>query len=388
MDARLPLCACLVLSFLSLTWAIPCARAADADSTAESSPEVGRIEIHGYGDFQYSNPKLETMSRGASNEIDVHGFELGWEYGFTPVLHMEAEVDFEHAATDIELEEAMLEYDLSPSLSLRLGSLLMPVGPTNEAHDPPLYHSVQRPYVEQIVIPTTWQEGGVGLAGHSAGRRLEYRAYVTAGLDATGFRSLDGIGGGRTHAAESRADDLAGVVRFIGSPAEGVSLGASGYYGGADQRAPGLGQVRVALVDVDARCHRGGADLRGVLAWTGVDGAERVSRLVGETVGRQMLGWYLEAAYDLLGHGRGGRTGDAGREGRALYVLARCERVDTNLQAPSGLVVNPAADRRILTSGISYYPVGTIAFKADLEHWRDQSGATLDRVNLGAAFMF
>ena len=108
MDARLPLCACLVLSFLSLTWAIPCARAADADSTAESSPEVGRIEIHGYGDFQYSNPKLETMSRGASNEIDVHGFELGWEYGFTPVLHMEAEVDFEHAATDIELEEAML----------------------------------------------------------------------------------------------------------------------------------------------------------------------------------------------------------------------------------------------------------------------------------------
>jgi hypothetical protein len=387
MDVRLPPCACLALSILALACAIPSARAEDADSAAASSSEVGKVELHGYGDFQYSNPKLETMSRGASNEIDVHGFELGWEYGFTPALHLEAEVDFEHAASDIELEEAMLEYDLSPTLSLRMGSLLMPVGPTNEAHDPPLYYSVQRPYVEQILIPTTWQEGGLGLAGHAAGHRLEYRAYVTAGLDATGFRTLDGIRGGRTHAEESRADDLAGVGRVVVSPVAGATLGASGYFGGADQRRAGLGQVTVTLLDADARLHRGGADLRGVLAWTGVSGAGRVSASFsgpdsGETVGSQMLGWYLEGAYDVLGRGHP-RPG-----GRALCAFARYEVVDTNRRVPSGFIANPAADRRILTSGISYYPVGSVAFKADLEHWTDRSGASLDRVNLGAAFLF
>ncbi len=382
MEARFPLRACLALSLLASACAVPAARAGDVASAVESHSEVGRVEIHGYGDFQYSNPKPGTMSRSASNQLDIRAIELAWEYPFSPAIRLEAEVEFEHAAAEIELEEAMLEYDLSPSLSLRMGSLLVPVGLTNEAHDPPLYYSVQRAYVEQIVIPTTWPEGGLGLAGRIASGRLQYRAYVMAGLDATGFRSLDGIRGGRTQGAESRADDLAGVGRLEYSPAEGVSIGSSGYYGGADQRTPGLGQVGVTLLDADVRCHRGRADLRGVLAWTGVDGAGRASTLVGETVGRQMLGWYIEGACDVLGRGR------PRRDGRALYAFARYEQIDTNHRAPSGFAANPAADRHILTSGISYYPIGKVAFKADLEHWTDRAGATLDRLNLGAAFMF
>ena len=40
------------------------------------------------------------------------------------------------------------------------------------------------------------------------------------------------------------------------------------------------------------------------------------------------------------------------------------------------------------TAGASYYPTEKVAFKGDIEHWKDGTGAKVDRVNLGAAFMF
>jgi hypothetical protein len=322
------------------------------------------------------------MSKGDSNELDIHRLVIGWEYEFTSELRVEGEVDFEHAATEIELEEAVLEYDLTPALSLRAGSLLMPMGPLNEFHEPPLYYSVERPYVQSYVIPSTWQEAGVGLAGQTSGGNAAYRAYLTAGLDATGFSAMKGLRGGRTHAAESKADDLAGIGRVEVSPSPGLRLAASGYYGGADQRTPGLGSVGVTLLAADARWQRSGLDLRGTLAWAGIDGADSVRAAVGETVGKGILGWYAEAAYDLLrrANGEGG--------GRALVLFGRYERIDTNNATPPGFAPAPGADRRVLTTGAAYYPVEQVAFKADFEHWEDDTDATLNRVNLGAAFMF
>ena len=342
----------------------------------------GDLEIHGYGEIHYNNPTTGTMSKGANNEIDIHRLVLGWEYEFDENLRVEGEVDFEHAATEIELEEAVLEYDLAPVVSLRVGALLMPVGPLNEAHEPPRYYSVERPYVQGYVIPTTWQEAGVGFAGQAAGGALDWRAYATAGLDATGFSALGGIREGRTHAAESKADDLAGVGRVVYAPSRGTSLGISGYFGGADQRTPGLGEVSVSMLTADARWQRGGLDLRGVAAWAAIDGADSVSAYVGETVGESIIGWYAEAACDLL-HASAHRD-----EGRALVLFGRFERFDTNNTVPDGFVPAPGADRQVLTGGIAYYPIGKVAFKADYERWEDDTDATLNRVNLGAAFMF
>jgi len=367
----------LHVASIALLLLLPAAVPARAADGAESG-----LEIHGYGEIHYNNPATGTMSKGASNEIDVHRIVLGWEYEFDSNLRVEGEVDFEHAATEIELEEAVLEYDLAPALSLRVGSLLMPVGPLNEFHEPPLYYSVERPYVQANVIPTTWQEAGLGLAGQSGGGGLAWRAYVTAGLDATGFGALKGIRDGRTHAAESKADDLAGVGRVVFAPSRGLSLGASGYRGGADQRTPGLGSVDVSMLVADARWQRGGLDLRGLAAWAGIDGADSVSAYVGEAVGESIFGWYAEAACDLL-HGSAGAAG-----GRALVVFGRYERFDTNNTVPDGFAPAPGADRRVLIAGIAYYPIEKVAFKADFERWEDDTDATLNRVNLGAAFMF
>src|SRR5690242_17050411 len=336
----------LGLLFLAvLVASAPVARAGDEDKD-----EVGKLEFHGYGEVHYNNPRIDTMSSGAGNELDFHRFVLGWEYSFTPNLRFEGEIDHEHAAQELELEEAYLEYDWKPAVSIRGGTLLIPVGPLNEFHEPPLYYSVERPYVERYIVPTTWQENGAGFAGEAKGERLSYRAYVVAGLDATRITTLGGLHDVSSKGAESKADDLAGTGRVeLRGLARGLTLSGSGYFGGADQRTPGLGKVTLTILSGDVLYRRAGFDLRGVYDRVRVGGADRVSTLVGQTIGEVMQGWYAEAAYDLLGRDR------AEGRGHSLRVFARHEEFDTTKEAPAGFVADPAAGRKVTTGGFAYY---------------------------------
>ncbi|HZI88986.1 MAG TPA: hypothetical protein VFD83_00880 [Candidatus Polarisedimenticolia bacterium] len=366
------------IAVVACLMAAPLARAEE-----EEGEEPGaRLQFHGYGELHYNNPRIDTMSSGAGNELDFHRFVLGWEYEFSEELRIEAEIDYEHAAQELELEEAFLEYDLRPTLAIRAGTLLVPVGPLNEFHEPPLIYSVERPYVERYIVPTTWQENGAGFAGQSGQGRLSYRAYVIAGMDATRITSLGGLHDVSSKGSESRADDLAGVGRLELGVARGLTLSGSAYYGGADQRTPGLGKVELTILSGDLRYRWYGLDLRGVYDRVRLTGADRVSALVGETVGEVMQGWYAEAAYDLL---RRDRTGSSGR---SLRLFVRHEDLDTNKEVAPGFVADPAADREITTGGVAYYPIEKIALKTDLEHWKDGTGAKLNRVNAGLAFMF
>lgn len=352
-------------------------RAEPAQAETADSP----LHFHGYIDVHYNNPELETMDQGAVSEADVHRAALGWSYEFTPNIRLDAEVDYEHGADEIEVEYAHIEDDLTSSLTLRAGSVLLPVGPLNEAHEPTLYYSVERPYVETTIVPTTWQEIGLGLIGRTGSGGLAYRGYLVTGLDATRIGSIRGMDDVQTHGSHNKAEDLAGVARVEYAWTSGLSFGASGYYGGADQSEPGLGQVNVGIANADARYRAHGLDLRGVYYRVMVDGADSVSAFVGETIGKAMMGWYGEAAYDVLG-----KDLAAGR--RSLVVFGRYEAFDTNLETPAGLAAEPGAFRSVITGGIAYYPIEKVAFKADFEHWKDDTDAELNRLNLGAAVRF
>jgi len=341
-----------------------------------------RISFSGYGDIHYNSPAIGTMSQSALSEADVHRLVLGWGYEFTPQIRVDVEVDFEHGAKDIELELAHLDYDLNSSLTFRAGSVLVPVGPLNEFHEPPLYYSVERPYVEKYIVPTTWQEIGMGLVGRSKNGALAYRGYVVTGLDAMGFTGLEGLDGGISHGSEGKAEDLAFVARVEYAASSGFSVGVSGYSGGADQGDSTLGNVLVRIGGADARYKRHGWDVRGVIYRVEVDGADRVSAAVGQTVGKKMIGWYGEVAYDLLR--RDAREG--GR--RSLMVFGRFEDFDTMNEVPGGLVSDPSAARRVITAGLSYLPIEKIAFKGDFEHWKGDTDTQLNRLNLGLAFQF
>ena len=98
---------------------------------------------------------------------------------------------------EVALEQAYLDFLIKPAFNLRAGMMLTPVGIINERHEPPAFNGVERPFVETLIIPTTWRELGFGFTG-DLGRGFRYRAYLTSSLDASRFDAETGIAGG-TH---------------------------------------------------------------------------------------------------------------------------------------------------------------------------------------------
>lgn len=359
---------------LSLLWC--------SEGMAQSAREQGgrvsdRMLFTGYGEMHYNNPSNDIA------ELDFHRLVFGFGYQFTDRISVMAELDFEHAFTEPELEYAYLDFFYRDAASFRAGLVMMPVGPLNEFHEPPLFYSVERPYVQRLVIPTTWQEPGVGSFGTLADGSVGYRAYVVGGLDASEFRDVDGIRSGRQRGAEAKAEDLAVVGRVEYSPRLDVSLGASGYFGGASQGDPSMGDAAVGIVEVDGLVKVGGFDLLGVFAATFINDADSIStnNSSGTVVGEEIVGWYGEVAYHLLKRMRE-------RSKQDLVLFGRYERFDTHHGVPDGFTKDPGLDRRVVTLGASFLPIPQIALKADIELWEAGDGSEWEQVNAGLAFMY
>src|SRR5207248_3478228 len=74
------------------------------------------------------------------------------------------------SASDVggfEVERFYVDRRLGDSVSARGGLFLMPFGLLNEHHEPTRFYGVQRHFVENIIIPSTWREGGLGFHGNT-----------------------------------------------------------------------------------------------------------------------------------------------------------------------------------------------------------------------------
>lgn len=362
-------------------------RSAPGDLPPEPAPEKSegaapRLTFHGYGELHYNHPAVEGtgLPEGSSPPtLDFHRFALGWTWYFNDPLSLHAEIDFEHAAQEIELEFAYLEYRWTDAVGFRAGSLLLPVGPLNEFHEPTLFYSVERPYVDQYIIPTTWNAGGAGAFGQPF-PGIEYEIYWVEGLDASRFRE-NGIAESQPTLSEdtNRAYNFGGVGRVAYTGLPGFLAGASLYGAGAAQGDPVIGHAQVTLWEADLKYRFKGMDLAALYARTHIGGADRISARVGETVGSEQFGGYLEGAYHLA---------PIMKTEWDLVPFVRWEKINTQADVPAGLPRNPATDRRVLTYGLAYYPHPDVAIKGDREAWRDETGADESRTNLAVAFMF
>jgi hypothetical protein len=85
---------------------------------------------------------------------------------------------------EINLETALLDFELHPAFTLRGGILLAPIGAFNQNHDAPKWDFVERPLVSTQIIPSTLSEIGFGAHGRVPGARwtFTYEAYLVNGL--------------------------------------------------------------------------------------------------------------------------------------------------------------------------------------------------------------
>ncbi len=353
--------------------------------------DVPRLAFHGYGELHFHTPKGTNFpDNEAPAEMDFHRMVWGISYDVNDWIILHTEIDFEQAAKGLELEFAYLHFLINPLFNVRVGSLLIPVGPLNEFHEPPLFYSVSRPYVQRHIIPSTWQEGGIGIFGAPVAG-FNYRIYLVSSLDARKFDSTSGIRAGRGGASDAESDDLALVLRGEYNPMAGVDIGLSFYDGGADASKKLGGNVRVQIFEWDVRLRMQGFDLQWVSVTIDIDDVAAINAghldekdiaraLTGsDSVGEQLVGTTLEAAYHL-DHVMGTEWD--------LVPFVRFEAFNTQEEVPAGFPANPANDREVLTIGAAYYPHPQVVLKIDRESWEDGLGGTELRYNLGAAYMF
>jgi hypothetical protein len=349
------------------------------------------LSIGGYGEFHYQN--LVSDQHGDKDRFDLERFVLYTGYKFSDRILLNSEIEFEHATTEetassddgaASVEFASLDFMLWKPFNVRAGLLLVPMGFVNEIHEPPFFHGVFRPAVEdEKIIPTTWSEGGVGFFGTLA-PGLDYRAYLMTGLNAKGFES-SGLGEARQKGKLAFADDLAGTVRVDYAPFAWSLLGASFWAGnsGQNQRFDGKRPGVFTIVwETHAQVRYRGLQLRALGAFDHIDDAGTVSRELGETIATDQFGFYAEAAYDVLPLFWPETT-------QYLASFFRYEIFDTQDGVPHGFARVPGNNVQLYTVGLTYKPHPQVVLKLDYRDFdAGNQQPTPDDVNLGAGFIF
>jgi hypothetical protein len=345
------------------------------------------VSIGGYGEVVYLDPSSRADDGTPSGETataDLQRAVLYFGYKFDDRWLFNSEIEYEHAVAgdgekgEVEVEFAYVDYHKTQKLGARGGLLLVPMGFLNELHEPPIFFGVERPEVEQVIIPTTWRELGGGVYGQAG--PVTWKAYLVNSLNAEGFSADQGIREGRQEGSEAAASDFALTGRADWVPVQGVLLGAGLFAGDTAQDANGVPGARLVAWEAHAEYRRRGLKARALLAQNRLDNAGEVSTLTGQVIGSRQAGYYVEAGYNIFD----GRRSTV----QELSPFARYEALDTQAAVASGLSADPANDRRILTVGLHYRPIPNIALKLDWQDQGNSAGTGVDQWNLGLGWLF
>lgn len=343
------------------------------------------VSIGGYGESLYENyatDREDGMAAGRTDQWDALRAIVYVGYKFSDKVLFNSEIEIEHA-DEAFLEFAYIDYRFSDAVGARAGVVLLPMGLVNELHEPLLYLGTERPVTENRIIPTTWRENGVGLFG--GGDQIEWRAYVVNGMNGEAI-SGTGLRGGRQKASKALSEDLAftGRVDFVGQP--GLLFGASTYMGQTAQNRELAGTPvdgRVVVWDVHADYQRRGWSLRALIAGASVDQAAEINQLNGltgaEGVGSEMLGWYVEAGYDLLSQAASDHQ---------LIPYVRHEQVDTQREVAAGFAADPANDLTVTSLGFAWKPVPQVVAKLGYQIHANGADTGVNQLNFQLGWLF
>lgn len=361
--------------------------APDAAGQPAAPPPVERsTNLSGYMEFHFNQPEL------ADARLDFHRFVLLVTHRFSDRIRFVGELELEHAfvegleeAGELELEQAYVDFLLSRRFNVRGGMMLMPFGIINERHEPPTFYGVERPFVDTVIVPTTWFEVGAGVHGE-LGRGWRYRAFVTAPLDASQFSADEGIRNGRQKGSDANIGRPAVTGRLEYAGLRGLTVGASFWTGRSGFAFRPRFDVPVSVAEADARYSRDRLDLRGQFAYVTIANAADLNDALGRAIGvdpnvaRGLRGFYGEAGYRVIS---GASFGDVG-------VFARYENFDTQYRMPAGYLPLESLDRDAVVAGLTYWPDPDIAVKIDYSAVRNRSAAIRapNSFNIGLGWWF
>lgn len=345
------------------------------------------VTVGAYGELTYNQPE------SSNGELDVQRLVLLFGYNFNDKAQFVTEVEFEHVQ-EVYIEQAFVNYSLSSSISFRGGLMLVPFGIINEFHEPTTFNGVERPELDNVIVPSTWRELGIGVTGRFNELSLGYQAYIFNGFKSSSFdgsggvngalKGSNGLRGGRQKGIQSTIDSPTLSVKFDYYGLPGLRLGLAGYFGDTqaedDVESIEGANIGISMVGLDARYAYQRFTARGQYVYASLSDTEAYNNLTGNDLGSLMKGWYLEGAYNLLPQTKEQR----------LFAFLRYETYDTHADTDGSLQRNDAYNRTDITLGLSYHIAPGVVFKGDYQ-FRDNalSGSDVDnRLNFGLGVWF
>jgi len=374
---------------------------------------LDNLRLWGYGELYYSRPTRDTTRTTA----DLARAVFGIGYRFDNRTEFNSEFEVEHAVTsaedpgEFEVEQFYVDRQLTDRATLRAGLFLLPFGFINEHHEPTNFYGMQRNFVETLIIPSTWREGGLSFHGDSD-FGIAWSTGVTTGVNFGNWEfapefpqfttALELANNGpaplqATHQelALANARHLSQYValNYFGLP--GLDVGGAVFTGKAAQAPGTVGDSRVTLWEGHARWTPGKFDLSALYAHgaiSNVADANLANPGSPNPIPSAFYGYFLQAAYGAWEYGD-----------YRLNPFVRWEYFDMGSQysgtapmIPTGSV--PLSDSpgdfglwpqnrdRVWTTGVNFYVTPHIVFKADYQ-WFDINKA-FNRLDLGLGLNF
>jgi len=322
------------------------------------------VTVGAYGEITYNQPEA------LNGEMDVQRLVLLFGYKFTDEVQFITEVEFEHVQ-EVYIEQAFVNYAVAPNVSIRGGLMLVPMGIINEFHEPTTFNGVERPTVDNVIVPTTWREIGVGITGRFNDLSLGYQAYVfngfkSASIDGEGgingvLKGSNGLRSGRQKGIQSTIDSPTFSLKFDYYGIPGLRMGLSGYFGDTqaedDIDAIDGSSIGISMIGLDARYAYKRFTARGQFINAALSNTESYNNLTNKDLGSALQGWYLETAYNLL----------AQEKKQRLFAFVRYEQFDTHAKTEGDLVRNNSYNRSDITTGLSYHIAPGVVLKGDYQ---------------------
>ena len=306
-----------------------------------------RTTIGSYGEMHYNNLDEENDVGSNKNEIDFHRFVLYLGHEFSDRTRMFSELELEHSLSgegkngEVELEQAYIEHDITDSMRFRAGLFLVPVGILNQTHEPDTFYGVERNNVEKNIIPTTWWEGGVALAGEFA-PGWAYETAVASGLKLDAADGEYKIRDGRQKVSEADANDLSYTANLKYTGLAGLEVGATLQYQSDLYQGDYTDSVDALLYTAHVAYRNGPFGLRILGArWDIDDSINQIKQGADD-----QEGWYIEPSWEFT---------------RSIGVFARYSEWDNQAGG------NGSSDISEWDMGLNYWLDETVVFKVDYQ---------------------
>ena len=345
-----------------------------------------KLTIGGYGEITYNQPE------SLNGELDVQRLVMMFGYKFNDKVQFLTEIEYEHVK-EVFVEQAFINYSIGDNISLRGGLMLVPMGIVNEYHEPTTFNGVERPSVDNKIVPTTWREIGVGVNGRLPDASLSYQAYIFNGFKSTELdgdqvngllKGSSGLRGGRQKGIQSTISSPTFSAKLDYYGILGLRLGLSGYFGktqavDAIQDLDGA-IIGVSMVGFDARYKFKKFEARGQFIYASLTDTDLYNDLTGKDLGSALMGYYIEGGYNVLPI----------KAKQRLIAFARYEHYDTQASMEGNMQRNDAYNRNDLTAGLSYHIANGVVLKGDYQFKNNAlSGSTVNnQLNFGIGVWF